>query len=156
MKEAYLVLYGMIPNTAITVVGKVVESAYKLLDAHVISNFLAFVRSFEFAIVVIGSIAFLLLSVGIMLRRAKRLPKSYTIEISDLDGRIDSLSGLRQAFATYEGAESHARLYRKRYGHQYKFRVIGSGQDVTGTADYSNDWPSDQVRLQHSRTQVGN
>jgi hypothetical protein len=130
----------MILNTIITMVGRVVESSYKVVDAHVISNFLAFVRGFEFAIVVIVSIAFLLLSVGIMLRRAKRLPKSYIIEISDLDGRVDSISGLRQAFATYEGAESYARLYRKRYGHQYRFRVVGSGQEITDTGEFSSDW----------------
>jgi hypothetical protein len=123
----------MVQSIVLAVFGKVFEGGYKLVDDYVISNFLAFVRSIEFALVVILAMSFLILTVGIMLRRAKRLPKYYNIEITDLDGRYDSPDGLRQAFSTFDAAESYARFYQQMYGHQYRFKVVGSNKSFEKT-----------------------
>ena len=53
---------------------------------------------------------FLLIAVGVALRQAKRLPRSYVIEIFDLDGRRALVDGLRRTFSTYDAAESYVRI----------------------------------------------
>jgi hypothetical protein len=123
----------MVQNTILTLFEEIFEDGYKLMDEYVISNFLAFARSIEFAVVVIVGVSFLFLAIGAMLRRAKRLPKSYIIEITDLDGRYDSSHGLRQVFTTFDAAESYARFYRQMYGHQYRFKVVGSNKSFSKT-----------------------
>ena len=100
--------------------------SYKVLDQYLIANLLTFVRGFEVAVVLTLAMIFLLISVSVVIRRARRLPRSYIIEIIDLDGRRVYVDGLRQSFATYEAASSYARFYEKTYGHQYKFKVVGS------------------------------
>ena len=104
--------------------------SYKVLEQYVIANLLTFVRGFEMAIVLTLAVIFLLITVGITIRRARRLPRSYIIEIIDLDGRRTIVDGLRQSFATYEAASSYARLYGKMFGHQYKFKVVGSDKTL--------------------------
>lgn len=100
--------------------------AYGQLNNNLIGPFLAFARSFEFAVVLVFACIFLMISVFTMLRQAKRLPTSYSIEITDLYGERSAVDGLRQTFATYAAAASYARLYGETYGKQYKFRVIGN------------------------------
>ena len=73
------------------------------------------------------AVFFLLISVHIMMRQYKRLPKSYRIVVDDVFGRETVIDGLRQTFATHDVAESYARLYSEMYEkQQYKFRVIGN------------------------------
>ncbi|HKZ61290.1 MAG TPA: hypothetical protein VJZ68_02575 [Nitrososphaera sp.] len=83
------------------------------------------------------AVIFVLITVAMTIRQLRRLPKSYFIEIVDLDGRKTTVDGLRQIFSTYEAAESYARFYRKMYDRQYTFKVIGSKEraiyDVTRT-----------------------
>ena len=115
-------------NIIISAVDKAFSIAFRWLDQNLISNFLNFVKGFEFAIIAIVAIVFLLASVYIMMRQYKRLPKSYRIVVYDnVFGRETVIDGLRQTFATYDAAESYARLYSKIYERQqYKFRVIGN------------------------------
>jgi hypothetical protein len=47
------------------------------------------------------------------------------VEIVDVYGQPVSIDGVRQAFKTYDAAESYARMYRQNFS-QYKFRVVGS------------------------------
>lgn len=47
----------------------------------------------------------------IMLRQARKLPKSYNIEAVDIYGQKATPEGLRLVFATYDVAESYARFY---------------------------------------------
>ena len=106
---------------------KVLSIIFRWLDQNLISNFLNFVKGFEFAIIVMAAIFFLLVSVYIMMRQHKRLPKSYHIVAYDVFGRETVIDGLRQTFATHDAAESYARFYRETYGEQqYKFKVIGN------------------------------
>lgn len=110
----------------IVVFEKLFMSSYKVFDHYLIANVLAFVRGFEVAIFLTATVIFVLIAMGIAIRRARRLPKSYVIEIIDLDGRPALVEGLRQTFLTYEAAESYARLYRKTFERQYRFKVVGS------------------------------
>jgi hypothetical protein len=118
----------MILNIIISATDKAFSIAFRWLDQNLISNFLNFVKGFEFAVIVMVAIFFLLVSVYIMLRQYKRsLPKSYRIVVYDVFGRETVIEGLRQTFATHDAAESYARLYSEMYGRQqYKFKVIGS------------------------------
>ncbi len=114
-------------NIILSAADKSLAITFRWLDQNFISNFLNFVKGFEFAIIVMVAIFFLLVSVYITMRQYKRLPKSYNIVIYDVFGRKTVIDGLRQTFATYDVAESYARLYRETYGGQnYKFKVIGN------------------------------
>ena len=101
--------------------------AYELLYHNLVSPFLTFARSFEFAVIFAFACLFLMISVFAFMRQAKKPPSSYYIQIIDLFGEKNAIDGLRQTFATYDVAESYARLYRQEYGHQYRFIVTGGG-----------------------------
>ena len=117
----------MILNIIISATEKALSMAFRWVDQNLISNFLSFVKGFEFAVIVMMAIFFLLVSVYIMMRQYKRLPKSYRIVVYDVFGRETVIDGLRQTFATHDAAESYARLYSEMYERQqYKFRVIGN------------------------------
>lgn len=98
---------------------------YSWLNANLVSPFIAFTRGFELAVILMVAVFFFTISVFLVLRQAKKLPKSYTVEIVDLFGEQVSIDGVRQAFSTHDAAESYARMYRSNFGHQYRFRVIG-------------------------------
>ena len=117
----------MILNIIISAVEKVLSVSFRWIDQNLISNFLNFIKGFEFATIVVVAIFFLLVSVYIMMRQYKRLPKSYHIVVYDVFGNETVIDGLRQTFATHDAAESYARLYSEMYGgEQYKFKVIGN------------------------------
>ena len=115
----------MIFNIIMSLFGRLFADSYKVLDQYLVSNFLAFIKGFEIAIFMTIAIIFLLITVAMTIRHLKRLPKSYLIEVVDLDGRKTTVDDLRQIFSTYEAAESYARFYRKMYDRQYTFKVIG-------------------------------
>ncbi|MDQ5876056.1 MAG: hypothetical protein M3288_04365 [Thermoproteota archaeon] len=117
----------MMLTIIISAAEKAFNIAFRWLDQNLISNFLNFVKGFEFAIIIMMAIFFLLVSVYIMMRQYKRLPKSYQIVVYDVFGKETVIDGLRQTFATHDAAESYARLYSEIYGgEQYKFKVIGN------------------------------
>ena len=97
---------------------------YSWLYQNLIAPLMAFSRDFEFAIVCIVTVAFIIVSMFLVLRQFRKLPKSYSIEITDVYGAKVSIDGVRQAFKTYDAAESYARMYSKSLP-QYKFRVVG-------------------------------
>ena len=117
--DKHLILYC----TRLIIVFNIV---YTCLNQNLIIHIINFVKGFESAIIVIAAVLFLLISVAITLRNAKKLPNSYVIEIFDLYGKKTSIDGLRQVFATYDAAESYARFYCQTYREQYKFRVVGN------------------------------
>ncbi len=117
----------MILNIILSAADKILSVSFRWIDQNLISNFLNFVKGFEFATIVVVAIFFLLISVYIMMKQYKRLPKSYQIVVYDVFGRETVIDGLRQTFATYDAAESYARLYSEMYGRQhYKFKVSGN------------------------------
>jgi hypothetical protein len=117
----------MMLTIIISAAEKALSITFRWLDQNLTSNFLNFVKGFEFAVIVIAAVIFLLVSVYIMMRQYKRLPKSYQIVVYDVFGRETVIDGIRQTFATYDAAESYARLYSEMYERQqYKFRVIGN------------------------------
>jgi Na+/alanine symporter len=117
----------MILNVIISTADKVMSIAFRWLDQNLVANFLNFVKGFEFAIIIMMAILFLLVSVYITMRQYKRLPKSYHIVVYDVFGKETVIDGLRQTFATHDAAESYARFYSEIYpGEQYKFKVIGN------------------------------
>jgi len=69
--------------------------------------------------------AFLLITVYITLRQARKLSKSYIVEVVDVNGQKVTPDGLRLVFRTYDVAESFAQFYGGSYNGQYRFCVIG-------------------------------
>jgi hypothetical protein len=100
-------------------------SIFRWLDQNMLVYILTTAKSFEYAIVFCCAILFLLIMVFITLRQARKLPKSYIVEVVDLYGQKVTPDGLRLVFKTYDAAESYAQFYRDSYNRQYKFRVIG-------------------------------
>jgi hypothetical protein len=86
---------------------------------------LATAKNLEYMTVLCCAILFLLITIFITLRQARKLPKSYVVEVIDVYGQKVTPDGLRLVFKTYEAAESYAQFYRDSYSGQYKFRVIG-------------------------------
>ena len=74
----------MILNIIISATEKALSMAFRWVDQNLISNFLSFVKGFEFAIIVMMAVFFLLISVHIMMRQHKRLSKSYRIVVYDV------------------------------------------------------------------------
>jgi hypothetical protein len=111
---------------------------YTCLNQNLIIHVINFVKGFEYAIIVIAAILFLLISFAITIRNVKKLPNSYVIEILDLYGKKTSIDSLRQVFATYDAAESYARFYCETYKEQYKFRVVGKRNVYYNTVNTFN------------------
>jgi hypothetical protein len=114
----------------IVIFARLFSDSYRFIDQYFITNILTFVRGFEVAIFLVAAVIFFLIAVGITMRQLRRLPKSYSIEILDLDGRRATIDGLRQAFSTYGAAESYARYYQQTYHSQYTFKVVGSTERI--------------------------
>ena len=122
----------MLPQVVGSIVFQAFGIAYSWLDQNLVSPLLTFSRGFEFAIIFSAAMLFLLISVFLFLRQAKKLPKSYIVEIIDLYGEKISIDGVRQIFATHDAAESYARMYQNSFGVQYRFRVVGTTEQIPG------------------------
>ena len=81
-------------------------------------------------LVMLTVIAFLLLTIYIMIKRVKRLPKYYGIEIIDIFGKKTVIYGLRLQFVTYDAAKSYSEFYANLYGNRYLFHVVGRNRIV--------------------------
>ncbi len=132
-----------------TFVGTIVQLfivTYSWLNNNLISPLLVFARGFEFAIIFISAVIFLAISVFVLLRQAKKLPYSYSIEIFDVYGNKTTIEGVRHIFATYDAAESYARMYQDSFGSQYKFKVVGIRKHTSTTTkkNYNSGWLPDQ------------
>jgi Na+/alanine symporter len=101
----------VILNIVISTADKVMNIAFRWLDHSLAPSFLSVVKGFVFAIIIMMAIFFLLISVNIIMRQYRRLPKSYQIVVYDVFGRETIIYGIRQEFATCDAAESYARLY---------------------------------------------
>jgi hypothetical protein len=71
-------------NFIIAALLEVLNITYKWIDNNLITYFINFGKGFEYALIILSTILFLLISVSIVLRNAKKLPKSYVIEVVDL------------------------------------------------------------------------
>ena len=98
---------------------------YRWFEQYVINYFVNFGKGFEQVFVMIAIITFLLLTGCLLIRRAKKLPKYYVIQIVDIFGRSIILDDLRVNFSTYDAAESYSQFYSVLFGEQYRFRVTG-------------------------------
>ena len=101
------------------------SSIFRWLDQNMLVYILTTAKNFEYVIVFCCAILFLLITIFIMLRQAKRLSKSYVVEVVDVYGQKATPDGLRLVFKTHKAAESYARFYQDIYREQYKLRVIG-------------------------------
>ena len=99
---------------------------YRWFEQYVINYFVNFGKGFEQVFVMIAIITFMLLTVFLLIRQAKKLPQYYVIQIVDIFGRSIILDDLRVNFSTYDAAESYSQFYSALFGEQYRFRVTVS------------------------------
>lgn len=104
---------------------KLGELSYRLLEQYVLNQLVNFGKGFEQVVVLLAVTAFLLITVAILIKHVKKLPKYYVIETVDLYGRNINPHGLRLTFRTYDAATSYSQFYQSLYGGQYQFRVTG-------------------------------
>jgi hypothetical protein len=104
---------------------KLGEVSYRLLEQYVLNQLINFGKGFEQAVILLAVTAFLLITIGILIKHVKKLPKYYVIETVDLYGRNIIPHGLRLTFRTYDAATSYLQFYQSLYGRQYQFRVTG-------------------------------
>jgi hypothetical protein len=100
-------------------------SIFRLIEQNMLVYILTSAKNFEYIIVFSCAILFLLITVFITLRQARRLPKSYIVEVVVVYGQKVTPDGLRLVFKTHDAAESYAQFYRDSYNGQYVFKVIG-------------------------------
>jgi hypothetical protein len=115
----------MILTFIMTALFEILNIAYKWIDNNLITSFINFSKGFEYALIIMSTIFFLLLSVSILLRNAKKLPKSYLIEVVDSHDKKITIDDIRYTFSTHDVAESYVRHYREIFKH-YKFKVVGN------------------------------
>lgn len=115
----------MLFELVVSIFVKGFASIFKWLDQNMLVYILTSAKNFEYVIVFCCAILFLLVTVFITLRHARKLPKSYIVEVVDIYGQKVTPDGLRLVFKTYDAAESYAQFYRDIYNKQYKFRVVG-------------------------------
>ena len=115
----------MLFELVISIFVKASASIFKWLDQNMLVYILTTAKNFEYVIVFCSAMLFLLITVFVTLRQARKLPKSYIVEVVDVYGQKATPDGLRLAFKTYEAAESYARFYQDIYRDQYRFRVVG-------------------------------
>lgn len=115
----------MILTFIMTALFEILNIAYKWIDNNLITSFINFSKGFEYALIIMSTIFFLLISVSILLRNAKKLPKSYLIEVVDSHDKKIAIDGIRYTFSTRDVAESYVRHYREIFKH-YKFKVVGN------------------------------
>jgi len=99
---------------------------HRWFEQYVLNYFVNFGKGFEQVFVMLAIITFLLITVILLIKKAKKLPKYYVIEIVDIFGRTIILEGLRVNFRTYDAAKSYSQFYSALFGEQYRFRVTGS------------------------------
>ena len=115
----------MLFELVISILARLSATIFKWLDQNILVYILTTAKNFEYIIAFCCAILFLLITVFITLRQARKLPKSYIVEVVDMYEQKIMPDGLRLSFKTYEAAESYAQFYRNSYNGQYKFRVIG-------------------------------
>jgi hypothetical protein len=104
---------------------KLGEVSYRFLEQYVLNQLVNFGKGFEQVVVLLAVTAFLLITVAILIKHVKKLPKYYVIETVDLYGRNTIPHALRLTFRTHDAATSYSQFYQSLYGEQYQFRVTG-------------------------------
>jgi hypothetical protein len=115
----------MLFEFVVSIIVRFSANIFKWLDQNILVYIFTTAKSFEYIIVFCCATLFLLITVYITLRQARKLPKLYIVEVVDIYERKFTPEGLRLVFKTYDAAESYAQFYRDSYNGQYKFRVIG-------------------------------
>jgi hypothetical protein len=88
---------------------------YRWFEQYVFNYFVNLGRGFEQVFAMIAIATFLLISVFLLIRRLKKLPKYYVIQIMDNFGRNINLEDLRVTFSTYDVAISYLQFYGALY-----------------------------------------
>jgi hypothetical protein len=95
----------MLFELVVSIFVKVSAGIFRWLDQNMLAYILTTAKGFEYAIVFCCAILFLLITVYIALRQARKLPKSYIVEVVDVYGQKVTPDGLRLVFRTYDAAE---------------------------------------------------
>jgi len=113
------------------IIARVLNILYTWLEHNIIDNILNFSKVFGNMLVLVSVVIFLLILAYITIKHLKKLPKFYSIDITDIDGNNIIIEGIRTKFITYDAAKSYSEFYRDIYKKQYNFHVVGSNQRYT-------------------------
>jgi hypothetical protein len=113
------------------IIARVFNILYTWLEHNIIDNILNFSKVFGNMLVLVSVVIFLLILAYITIKHLKKLPKFYSIDITDIDGNNVILEGIRTKFTTYNAAKSYSEFYRDLYKKHYKFHVVGSNKRYT-------------------------
>jgi hypothetical protein len=125
---------------------------YKLFEQYLVNNFVNFGRGFEQVFVMLAITIFVLITVFILIKRVKKLPKSYVIVVLDSLGRKIILKDLRVKFSTYNAAVSYSQFYRVLYEGQYVFQVTSfkkidnENYAITKSGLTTSNYKSDRIK----------
>jgi hypothetical protein len=97
--------------------------AHRWSEQHVSNCCVNLCRGFKQVFTMIAVATSLLITVFLLIRRLKKLPKYYVIQIMDNFGRDIILENLRVTFSMYDVATSYLQFYGVLYEGQYRFRV---------------------------------
>jgi hypothetical protein len=104
---------------------KGIDPLYKWLSENLLAHFMTFGKEFGAVLVFISAVVFLLITVYIVMKQARKLPRRYVLEALDQEGKKTLIPELRVTFATYQAAASYAEFYTRLYEDRYKFKLIG-------------------------------
>ena len=125
---------------------------YKLFEQYLVNDLVNFGRGFEQVFVMLAVTIFVLITVFILIKRVKKLPKSYVIVVLDNLGRKIILKDLRVKFSTYNAAVSYSQFYHVLYEGQYIFQVTSSkkiGSEnyaITKSGLTTRNYKSDKIK----------
>ena len=116
----------MILDSILEAFVRFISLIYKLFEQYLVNNLINLGRGFEQIFVMLAVTIFVLITIFILIKRVKKLPKSYVIVVLDSLGRKIILKDLRVKFSTYNAALSYSQFYGALYEGQYVFRVTRS------------------------------
>jgi hypothetical protein len=93
----------MLFEFVVSIFVRVSANIFKWLDQNMLVYILTTAKSFEYVIVFCCAILFLLITVYVTLRQARKLPKSYIVEVEDVNGQKVTPDGLRLGNQTESG-----------------------------------------------------
>jgi hypothetical protein len=110
---------------------KSVEPLYRWFSEDLFAHLMTFSKELGTLVIFISAVAFLLITVYLVMKQAKRLPQRYVLETFDQDGMKIVIPELRIKFGTYQAAASYADMYTKLYKHKYQFRLLGVRDNIS-------------------------
>jgi hypothetical protein len=108
-----------------------VDPSFRWINENLLTHTLTFIKEFGTIIAFISAVIFLLISVYLIMKQARKLPNRYVIETFNLEGKRVEIPGLRVTFSTYQAAASYAQFYTTLHEGKYRFKLLGVRDNIS-------------------------